>query len=86
MLDNPSNRALAEVARELDLLASSAEESSADLTEWCREAIAALPKEAQAVRDGNPKVLNKILGRVMKISGGRADAQGARKTLENLLA
>jgi aspartyl-tRNA(Asn)/glutamyl-tRNA(Gln) amidotransferase subunit B len=87
MLDHSSEKSPTAVARELDLLSTpSAGGQQDDLTRWCSEAIAALPTEAQAVRDGNPKVLNKILGRVMKASGGRADAQAARTVLHDLLS
>ncbi|KAI0353128.1 Glutamyl-tRNA-Gln amidotransferase B subunit [Trametes cingulata] len=55
------------------------------LENWCRDAIAALPREAEAVRQGNVNVVNKIIGRVMKTSRGTAKAQDVRATLLKLL-
>jgi aspartyl-tRNA(Asn)/glutamyl-tRNA(Gln) amidotransferase subunit B len=86
MLDHPSEKLPLQVAEELSLLSASASGEEGGLTQWCREAIDALPGEAQVVRDGNVNVLNKIVGRVMKISGGRANAQEARKVLQDLLS
>ncbi|KAH9938098.1 GatB/GatE catalytic domain-containing protein [Fomitopsis serialis] len=63
----------------LSLLAAG--DDSAALQQWCAEAIAALPQEADVVRGGNVNVLNKILGRVMKSSKGRADAKATRAML-----
>jgi aspartyl-tRNA(Asn)/glutamyl-tRNA(Gln) amidotransferase subunit B len=86
MLDNPSTSGTLDIAKQLSLLATSSEDSGEELRKWCQEAIQALPGESQGVRDGNLKVLNKILGRVMKLSDGRADAQKAKKTLTDLLS
>jgi aspartyl-tRNA(Asn)/glutamyl-tRNA(Gln) amidotransferase subunit B len=51
----------------------------------CRDAIIALPDEVEAVRKGHRNVLNKIVGRVMKESRGRADARTVRVLLEELV-
>jgi aspartyl-tRNA(Asn)/glutamyl-tRNA(Gln) amidotransferase subunit B len=51
----------------------------------CRDAIAALPDEVEAVRTGHKNVLNKIVGRVMNESRGRADARNVRTLLEELI-
>ncbi|KAL7282617.1 LOW QUALITY PROTEIN: hypothetical protein ACG7TL_004089 [Trametes sanguinea] len=56
------------IAQDLQLLAVS--DGGASLEKWCRDAIAALPEEAEAVRQGNAKVVNKIIGYVMKASRG----------------
>ena len=84
MLDQPSDRSASDLARELSLLASA--DDGVALETWCTEAISALPQEAEAVRRGNVNVLNKMLGRVMKSSKGRADAKAARATLLKFLA
>lgn len=62
-----------------------ASDGGASLEKWCREAIAALPDEAQVARQGNLKVVNKIMGHVMKASRGTAKAQDVRAMLLKLL-
>ncbi|KAI0722383.1 Glutamyl-tRNA amidotransferase B subunit [Cerioporus squamosus] len=71
------------IAEDLKLLATS--DDGASLEKWCREAIAALPEEADVVRRGNLKVVNKIMGHVMKASRGTAKAQDVRAMLLKLL-
>ncbi|OJT05413.1 Glutamyl-tRNA(Gln) amidotransferase subunit B, mitochondrial [Trametes pubescens] len=71
------------IARDLQLVAVS--DDGASLEGWCRDAIAALPAEADAVRRGNANVVNKIMGHVMKASRGTAKAQDARAMLLKLL-
>ncbi|KAJ6620817.1 Glutamyl-tRNA amidotransferase B subunit [Mycena sp. CBHHK59/15] len=83
MLADPSSSSTpTEIARSLSLLSSS---SDSDLADLCAAAIAALPAEASAFRDGHRNVLNKILGWVMKESRGRADSKAAREHLIMLL-
>jgi len=72
-----------DLARELSLLAMPGEKDS--LEKLCQQVVIDLPNEAQMVRQGNSRLLNKLVGRVMKASRGRADAQTARATLEKLL-
>ncbi|KAJ7164627.1 glutamyl-tRNA amidotransferase [Mycena crocata] len=83
MLSTPSSQTPTERARLLSLLASSPDQL--DVTDICAAAIAALPSEAEAFRNGRKNVLNKILGWVMKESRGRADSQKVRKCLVALL-
>ncbi|KAI9063334.1 Glutamyl-tRNA amidotransferase B subunit [Trametes sanguinea] len=71
------------IAQGLQLLAVS--DGGASLEKWCRDAIAALPEQAEAVRQGNAKVVNKIMGHVMKASRGTANAQDVREMLLKLL-
>jgi aspartyl-tRNA(Asn)/glutamyl-tRNA(Gln) amidotransferase subunit B len=64
--------------------------SSYELEQLCKEAIDALPEEAEVVRkcQGNgskSNVINKIVGRVMKSSRGRADARAVRVLLEKMI-
>lgn len=56
-----------------------------DVLACCELAIKELPDAAQAVRQGNSKVIMKLVGKAMKLSCGRADAQLIRKHLEELL-
>ncbi|KAF8550387.1 Glutamyl-tRNA amidotransferase B subunit [Imleria badia] len=72
------------LAKELGLLAVSDDDGSL-LKNWCLEAIEALPEEVQKVRDGNVKVMNRIMGKVMQLSGGRVKAGDVRLMLEDLL-
>ena len=68
------------LAKELLLLPTTDNDDT--LQKWCDEAIDALQEEAQAVRDGNPNVVNKLVGFIMKRSRGTADAKAARKLLQ----
>ncbi|KAG8218999.1 glutamyl-tRNA(Gln) amidotransferase subunit B [Butyriboletus roseoflavus] len=72
------------LAKELGLLAVSDDDGSL-LKNWCLEAIKALPEEVQKVRDGNLKVMNRIMGKVMQLSGGRVKAGDVKQMLEDLL-
>ncbi|KAI0268154.1 Glutamyl-tRNA amidotransferase B subunit [Gloeopeniophorella convolvens] len=83
MLDYPSSRHPEELARELSLLAVREDGS---LEELCLQVIADMPEEATAVRRGNPNVINKLLGRIIKSSKGTADAKSVRQTLQKLLS
>lgn len=56
-----------------------------DLYSFCEAAVQELPEEAELVRQGNPRVLMKLVGKVMKLSRGRADAQHVRTHLEVML-
>ncbi|KAJ7366689.1 Glutamyl-tRNA amidotransferase subunit B, mitochondrial [Mycena albidolilacea] len=84
MLADPSSpQTPTERARSLSLLITSRGEL--DIGDLCGAAIAALPSEAAAFRNGHKNVLNKILGWVMKESRGRADSKQARERLISLL-
>lgn len=100
MLGQPSSLPVKEIATELELLAmkkpntSSSPSSSAvsagsshpsELETLCLAAIADLPSEVKALRAGNPKVINKIVGYVMKKSNGRADATETRSLVQKLV-
>ncbi|BEJ00419.1 hypothetical protein CcaverHIS631_0502760 [Cutaneotrichosporon cavernicola] len=62
-----------------------ASDSTGDLDGLCQEVIAKLPKEADKVRKGNEKVVMRLVGEVMKMSKGTADAKRAREVLLALL-
>ncbi|TBU33054.1 Glutamyl-tRNA amidotransferase B subunit [Dichomitus squalens] len=83
ILSTRSSDLPSKIAEDLKLIAS--DDDSASLEKWCREAIAALPQQAEAVRQGNPNVVNKIMGHVMKASRGTAKAQDVRAMLLKLL-
>jgi len=59
--------------------------SSNDLHSTCEAAIAALPDAADKVRKGKEKAVAKIVGEVMRLRQGRADASGARKIILEIL-
>ncbi|KAG1735395.1 hypothetical protein EDB19DRAFT_1724224 [Suillus lakei] len=84
IIANRSLSAPSVLAQEFSLEAVS-EDDNAITRSWCVEAIEALPEEAEAVRQGNPRVLNKLVGKVMQLSRGRADARNARVVLEDVL-
>jgi aspartyl-tRNA(Asn)/glutamyl-tRNA(Gln) amidotransferase subunit B len=84
MLADPSSpQTPTDRARSLSLLITSRGEL--DIGDLCGAAIAALPSEAAAFRNGHKNVLNKILGWVMKESRGRADSKQARERLISVL-
>lgn len=65
---------------------SAAAQLSSELRDLCVDAIRALPDEVAAVKNGNKNVLNKIVGRVMRDSRGRADAKSVRILVEELIS
>lgn len=93
LLDNPSQASVLVIARELNLLAFShgtlsvapGEEKDDIMEQLCAQAIEALPTEVDSFRKGNVNVLNRIVGRVMKDSRGRANAQAARTVIERII-
>lgn len=70
-----------EVAEQLSLRSDGDE-----LETWCEQAIATLVAEAAAARQGNINVVNKLVGYVMKLSRGTADAKAARTRLLDVLS
>lgn len=56
-----------------------------DLYRLCITGVEELPEEADLVRRGKIRVLMKLVGRVMKLSRGRADAQQIKRYLEDIL-
>jgi aspartyl-tRNA(Asn)/glutamyl-tRNA(Gln) amidotransferase subunit B len=53
---------------------------------WCRAVLAEQPAAAADVRAGAEKALGALIGRVMKLSGGRAHPELVRATLARLVA
>ncbi len=67
-----------DVAARHDLLQ---EQDAGRLEAWCAEAIAAQPHAVEDLRKGKQAAIGRLVGHVMKASGGRADAKAARTTL-----
>ncbi|KAG8707868.1 hypothetical protein FRC08_000246 [Ceratobasidium sp. 394] len=78
LLETHSDLPLPEIIDALGLRATS---SASDLADICRTAIEMLPKESELVAKGNDKVLMKVVGQVMRLSKGTADARAAREEL-----
>ncbi|PFH47803.1 hypothetical protein AMATHDRAFT_151224 [Amanita thiersii Skay4041] len=97
MLENPTLKSTLQVAQDLKLIALSHGSAHAPsnteagyseqdpLEHLCEQAVAALPAEVESYCRGNVNVINRIVGRVMKDSRGRADAQNARNIIERLI-
>ncbi|KAI0698570.1 Glutamyl-tRNA amidotransferase B subunit [Cytidiella melzeri] len=83
ILEHRSTSMPTQLVRELGLLAAETEDDT--LRAWCTAAIQALPQESQLVRVGNERVLNRILGHVMKTSKGRANPEAAKAMLLSIL-
>jgi len=82
MLDHPSSEAPSELAERLGFVANRGDDF---LERLCTQAVADMPEEADAMRRGVPNVINKLLGRVVRISKGTADPQSIRRMLLKLL-
>lgn len=57
-----------------------------ELHALCAAAVAAMPREVAALREGHTNVLNKLVGHVMRASRGRADALAVRAMLEEIIS
>ena len=51
------------------------------LSKWVREAIEAQPQAADDVRHGKDAAIGRLIGEVMKRSGGSADAKAVRSQI-----
>jgi aspartyl-tRNA(Asn)/glutamyl-tRNA(Gln) amidotransferase subunit B len=60
-------------------------QDEAAIERWCREALVGKDKIVADVRAGKPNALNALLGPVMKASGGKANPQVVRETLQRLV-
>ncbi|CAE6493091.1 unnamed protein product, partial [Rhizoctonia solani] len=78
LIETRSQFPLLQIIDDLGLRAAS---SASELAALCRTAISMLPKESELVAQGNDKVLMKVVGQVMRLSKGTADAQAAREEL-----
>ena len=59
---------------------------SAQVEAWCREALVGREKIVADVKAGKEAAVNALLGPVMKLSGGKADAASVRETLLRIIA
>lgn len=84
MVETRSPAPPSQLAKELSLLAFAADQG--ELEKLCMQAIEALPIEADIIRNGNLRVLNKLVGHVMKATRGRADALAVAKRLREILS
>lgn len=83
-----SSSSVEQVALELNLIASnpSADSTnSGDLTVVCQQAIDAMPTEVASFRTGNHNVVNRLVGKVMRDTRGRSDANAAKERILLLL-
>ncbi|OXB35654.1 glutamyl-tRNA(Gln) amidotransferase subunit B, mitochondrial [Cryptococcus neoformans] len=79
----PLPSSFADLLAELGFTTSAA--SVEDLTETCRKAINNQPKAVADFKKGNEKVVMRLVGEVMKLSAGKADAMKAKNILLDLL-
>ncbi|KAF8514854.1 Glutamyl-tRNA amidotransferase B subunit [Hysterangium stoloniferum] len=59
--------------------------SEEEMRRSCEKAVEELPAESALVREGNERVMAKVVGRAMKKCGGRGDAVWIREYLRELL-
>ncbi|KAF5333549.1 hypothetical protein D9611_002729 [Ephemerocybe angulata] len=100
ILSNPNTKSTREVAEEQQLLSfpptsppptsstagvTPEAENEGALDDVVLRAMAAMPKEVEALRAGRMGVMNKIVGWVMRESRGRADAKSVKEQIERLL-
>ncbi len=60
-------------------------QDTAKIEEWCRAALVGKEKIVADVKAGKEQALNALLGPVMKLSGGTANAAVVRETLKRLI-
>jgi len=83
LLHNPSSRSLhlEDILEELGIVHA----SSLDLDSLCRASIEAMPMVATDVRNGQMKAVGRLIGDVMKRSGGAADARATKDMIIDML-
>jgi len=83
LLENPSSRSLHldDILEELGIASA----DSIDLVTLCRSSIQAMPEVARHIRAGQTKAVGRLIGDVMKRSGGAADAKVAKDIILDLL-
>ena len=79
MLD--SGKAVTEFVSEADMAGL----DDSTLTEYCQNAINAMPNAVADYKGGKEKALMALLGNVMKQSRGRADAGAVKEKLKELI-
>ena len=78
-------RASGEVEALVDALGLRVVRDTAQVEAWCREALVGRDKIVADVRDGKDAAVNALLGPVLKLAGGKADATFVRETLLRLI-
>jgi len=83
LLENPSSRSLHldDILDEIGISSS----CSIDLQELCQDSINSMPLVAKDVQAGQMKAIGRLIGDVMKRSGGAADAKSARNIILEIL-
>ena len=81
-LASESPQSVAELAEANDLLAIRDEGA---IEGWLAEAVVAQPQAAEDVRNGKDAAIGRLVGAVMKASGGQADAKDVRERLFAML-
>jgi aspartyl-tRNA(Asn)/glutamyl-tRNA(Gln) amidotransferase subunit B len=71
-----------EVAQAMGLLTVRDESS---LEAWCAQVIAGDPATVEQIRAGNDKAVGRLMGAVMQLSGGAADAKAVRQRLLDMI-
>ncbi|EJD53681.1 hypothetical protein AURDEDRAFT_80220 [Auricularia subglabra TFB-10046 SS5] len=82
LVQNPTTDAIEAVVGRMGMRRVS---QSGELEELCKRCIEDLPEEAMGVRDGNERVLNRMIGYVRRLSKGTADPAATKETLLRLL-
>ncbi|KAJ3724517.1 Glutamyl-tRNA amidotransferase B subunit [Lentinula raphanica] len=91
MLTAPSDVPVKLLAKQMDLLSPVAEQATISptsddtLRDICIRCIDALPAEIAALRAGNEKVMNRVIGWIMRHTKGKADINRAKEILKELL-
>jgi aspartyl-tRNA(Asn)/glutamyl-tRNA(Gln) amidotransferase subunit B len=74
-----------EVGALVDALGVRLVRDTAQVEAWCREALVGRDKVVADVRAGKDAAVNALLGPVLKLAGGKADASFVRETLLRLI-
>lgn len=93
MLSNPSEQTTKHIAEQEQLLsvpptaqASKGAPEASDVATLVQRAMEAMPNEVAALKAGHVGVMNKIVGRVMKDSRGRADAKSVQEAVKRKIS
>jgi aspartyl-tRNA(Asn)/glutamyl-tRNA(Gln) amidotransferase subunit B len=84
MFDTPSAQSPSQIATESSLIALPINDEA--LEKMCAEAIARMPDEVQSYKRGRVKVLDRLVGHVMKSSRGTANARAVAERFAAMLS
>ncbi|WWC71303.1 aspartyl/glutamyl-tRNA(Asn/Gln) amidotransferase, B subunit [Kwoniella pini CBS 10737] len=85
LIFNDSSISLNQVLNELSIELNDNISNKLDISEICQQAIKNQSKSVNDYKKGNEKVLMRLVGEVMKLSKGRADAKQVKEILVDLL-